>query len=285
MERAIVQRHDFVLTRGNAPVVAHLCRQLDGIPLAIELAAARIRSLSVEDINTRLDNRFRLLTGGDRSALPRQQTLRAAMDWSYDLLNPQEKTLLHRLSVFAGGWTLAAAEQVCAGEGTAGESIEDWEVLDLLTSLTDKSLALAETRGGTIRFRLLETVRQYAEERLAAGAEGEAVRRSYTGYFLEWAEDIKPKLRGPEQAQWLEVLEEEYNNLRHALALCSEEAEGGRKGLRLGTVLQHFWLMRGHFSEGREGLTTLLARPEVQEPTKLRADALNGAAILCRHAE
>ena len=120
VERAVVQRQDFVLTRSNVPVVAHLCQQLDGIPLAIELAAARVRSLSVEEINNKLDNRFRLLTGGSRTALPRQQTLRALIDWSYDLLNAQEKTLLCRLSVFAGGWTLAAAEQVGAGESLSG---------------------------------------------------------------------------------------------------------------------------------------------------------------------
>ncbi len=158
----------FALNRSNVAAVAQICSRLDGIPLAIELAAARVRSLSVEEVNARLDNRFRLLTGGLRTALPRQQTLRALIDWSYDLLTEQEKTALRRLSVFAGGWTLAAAETVCAGEG-----IEEWETLDLLTSLADKSLVTAETEANSTHYRLLETVRQYGADRLAEGGEGQ----------------------------------------------------------------------------------------------------------------
>src|SRR5262249_6216237 len=149
----------------NAPALAQVCHHLDGIPLAIELAAARVRAMSVEDINSKLDNRFRLLTGGDRTALMRQQTLRATIDWSYDLLNAREKVLLHRLSVLAGGWTLLAAEQVCCGQSAIGAGIEDWETLDLLTSLVDKSLVIVETKDDSIRYRLLETVRHYASER------------------------------------------------------------------------------------------------------------------------
>ena len=165
IERARAVRADFAVTDANAPAVAQVCFRLDGIPLAIELAAVRVRSLSVEDINARLNDRFRLLTGGARDMLPRQQTLRALIDWSYDLLTEQEKTLLRRLSVFAGGWTLAAAEAVGPGEGATGGVIEDWEVLDLLTSLVDKSLVVYEEGAdGGARYRLLETIRHYGRE-------------------------------------------------------------------------------------------------------------------------
>ncbi|MCW3099618.1 MAG: adenylate/guanylate cyclase protein [Chthonomonadaceae bacterium] len=280
VERAVVQRQDFVLTRRNVPVVAHLCRQLDGIPLAIELAAARVRSLSVEEINARLDNRFRLLTGGSKAALPRQQTLRALIDWSYDLLNVQEKTLLCRLSVFAGGWTLGAAEQVGIGENGGGESIEEWEVLDLMTSLVDKSLVPAQVHGESTRYHLLETVRQYARERLDATGEGESVQARHGDYFLMIAEEACRKLVGSEQAHWLEVLEEEHDNVRQALTLYERDTEAGEKGLRLGVALQQFWWTRGHLSEGRERLAALLAHPGGQESTRARADALNGAGML-----
>jgi predicted ATPase/class 3 adenylate cyclase len=278
VERALFHLPAFAVTNDNAPALASVCHRLDGIPLALELAAARVRSLSVEEINSKLDNRFRLLTGGSRTALPRHQTLRALIDWSYDLLNVQEKALLCRLSVFAGGWTLAAAEQV----GT-GASIEAWEVLDLLTSLADKSLVLAQPQGEVTRYRLLETVRQYARDCLAKSGESLLVRARHTDYFLTLAEEAAPKLKGSEQAQWIGVLEEEHDNLRQALAfyiIDVEETEGGVKGLRLGAALQQFWATRGHLSEGRERLRTLLAHPGGQEPTKARADALRCAGIL-----
>ncbi len=163
-----------------------LCSRLEGIPLAIELAAARVRALSVDQINAKLDHRFRLLTGGSRTALPRQQTLRALIDWSYDLLTGQERTLLCRLSVFAGGWTLDAAEAVCAGE-----SIEAWEVLDLLTGLVDKSLVVSETGEDSERYRLLETIRQYGAERLSESG-GEAVlHERHAAWFLAFAEQAR----------------------------------------------------------------------------------------------
>ncbi len=285
VERALFHLPSFAVTNQNAPALASLCHRLDGIPLAIELAAARVRSLSVEEINSKLDNRFRLLTGGSRTALPRQQTLRALIDWSYDLLTPQEKTLLCRLSVFAGGWTLAAAEQVGAGESLSGASLEDWEVLDLLTSLADKSLVLAQSQGETTRYGLLETVRQYARDRLTESGESLVVRARHGDCFLTLAEEVKPKLTGSEQGQWLGVLEEEHDNLRQALTLYAEDtedAEAGEKGLRLGAALQVFWWTRGHLSEGRERLAALLAHPGGQEPTKARAGALNGAGELAR---
>jgi predicted ATPase/class 3 adenylate cyclase/Tfp pilus assembly protein PilF len=280
IERALAVQSTFTVTNANAPALAQLCVRLDGIPLALELSAARMRSLSVEEINSKLDNRFRLLTGGSRTALPRQQTLRALIDWSYDLLNAQEKALLCRLSVFAGGWTLAAAEQVGAGENESGERIEDWEVLDLLTSLTDKSLVVAEAEQGHTRYHLLETVRQYARDRLAENGESLVIRTRHGACFLRLAEETNPKLTGSEQAYWFSLLEEEHDNFRLALTFYAEDTEGtaaGENGLRMGAALQYFWQTRGHLREGRERLYALLAHPRGQEPTKIRADALNGA--------
>jgi predicted ATPase len=270
LERATLIESTFVLTPQNAGSVGQLCVRLDGIPLALELAAARVRSLSVEEINARLDNRFRLLTGGSRTALPRQQTLRALIDWSYDLLNEQEKALLCRLSVFAGGWTLAAAEAV-----GAGEVIEDWEVLDLLTSLADKSLVVAEQSEGQTRYRLLETVRQYARDRLRESGEGEAVQERHQAFFVVLAEETEPQLRGPEQQLWLERLETEHDNLRVALEWRGDEAS-----LRLAGALERFWYVRGHFSEGRAWLGSAFSATAGLGRTAMRAKALNGAGAL-----
>ncbi len=285
VERALAVQSTFAVTNANAPALAQLCARLDGIPLAIELAAARIRSLSIEEINSKLDNRFRLLTGGNRTALPRQQTLRALIDWSYDLLTPQEKMLLCRLSVFAGGWTLGAAEQVCVGASDTQEDIEEWEVLDLLTGLVDKSLVVAQQDQERTRYRLLVSVRQYARERLTESGEEPAARTRHADCFLGLAEEVHSKLYGPEQAQWFEVLEEEHDNLRQALTLYAEDADEDEaaveKGLRLGVVLQMFW-RRGYPSEGRERLHTALRHPQGQEPPASRAAALNVAGVLAR---
>src|SRR5215217_5959585 len=166
IDRALAVAPGFAVTHQNAPAVAEICHRLDGIPLALELAAARVRVLAPEQNAARRDDRLRLLTGGGRTALPRQQTRRALVDWSYDLLSEQERTLLRRLSVFAGTWTLEAAEAVCAGDG-----IEDYEILDLLTQLVDKSIVIAEAHGNTTRYRLLETLRQYGAEKLAASGD------------------------------------------------------------------------------------------------------------------
>jgi predicted ATPase/class 3 adenylate cyclase/TolA-binding protein len=307
IERALFHLPGFAVTNQNAPALASVCHRLDGIPLAIELAAARVKSLSVEEINTRLDNRFRLLTGGSKTALPRQQTLRALIDWSYGLLNAQEKVLLTRLSVFSGGWMLAAAESVCCadeavgigqhqsdrGTPAAGKAIEappllptahcplpDFEVLDLLSGLADKSLVIAEPQGETTRYRLLETVRQYARDRLAEREESMVVRLRHRDYFLTLAEAAGPKLRGAEQAQWLSVLEAEHDNLRQALTFCLEEPEGGEAGLRLGAALWQFWLVRGHLSEGRQHLAAVLSRPMESVSMTARAQALYGAGVL-----
>jgi predicted ATPase/DNA-binding SARP family transcriptional activator/Tfp pilus assembly protein PilF len=305
LERAWLAGSDFQLSHQNAPTVASVCHRLDGIPLAIEMAAARVGVLSVEEINARLDDRFRLLTGGDRSALPRQQTLRALIDWSYDLLSEAEKRLLCRLSVFAGGWTLAAVEAICADFGfeildfglqptsSPGRSaadadsianpksqIQKEEVLDLLSSLVNKSLVIAQTQGETTRYYMLETVRQYARDRLSEVGESTAMRARHRDRFLALAEEVESKLHGSEQAHWLGVMEEEYNNLRQALTFCLESPEEGEAGLRLGATLARFWRVHGHLSEGRQWLTAVLSHPGAQGTSKARADALHGAGTL-----
>jgi predicted ATPase/class 3 adenylate cyclase len=273
-DRALLARPDFQVTPHNAAALASICHRLDGIPLAIELAAARVRSLSVEEINRKLDQRFQLLTGGSRTALPRQQTLRSLIDWSYDLLHDREKLLLQRLSVFVGGWTLDAAEQVCAGDGVA-----DQEILDLLTSLCDKSLVLVEQNDGGYRYRLLETVRQYAREWLLTSGGGETVRARHRDCFLALAEETHAKLKGPEQAKWLRRLEAEHENLRASLEWSLADA-GQSAGLRLCGALQYFWIMRGHFSEGRRWCERILADAGADERTPERANALSAAGLM-----
>jgi non-specific serine/threonine protein kinase len=254
LDRAAGAAPGFALTDRNVWAVAEVCRRLDGIPLAIELAAARMRGLTVEEIRARLDDRFRLLTGGSRTALPRQQTLRALIDWSYDLLGEPERALLRRLSVFAGGWTLAAAEAVCSGEPVPAE-----DVLDLLLRLVDKSLVQPEGQGAGTRYRLLETIRQYAREKLAESGEPGPVRDRHLRFFRELAEEGEPALRGPEQLVWLERLETEHDNLRAALdwSLMPGQAEAG---LAMAAALRWFWHLRGYWGEGRARLEAALAR-------------------------
>src|SRR5579859_642718 len=183
LDRAASTAPRFALTPANAPSVVQICQRLDGIPLALELAAARLRMLSVEQLAARLDDAFRLLTGGSRTALPRHQTLQALIDWSYDLLPPSEQTLLRRVAVFAGGWTLEAAESVCAGDG-----LEQASVADLLGRLIDKSLVLVSETAGVARYQLMETVRQYAQAKLAASGEADEVRRRQAEHYAAWAE-------------------------------------------------------------------------------------------------
>ena len=280
VDRAALVRPDFRLTDRNAPSIASICRRLDGIPLAIELAAARMRSLSAEEINRRLDQRFLLLTGGSRTALPRQQTLRSLIDWSYDLLQEPERLALQRLSVFAEGWTEAAAAQVCAGDG-----VQPHEVPDLLASLCDKSLVLAEERDDHTRYRLLETVRQYARERLLEQMGAEAVRGRHLECYLQHAEQAAAGLQGAEQTHWLRDLEEEHDNLRAALewSLVASTPAAATSGLRLCAALQRFWLMRGHLSEGRACCASILQMTAAEAPTRERADALNAAGVLAYH--
>jgi predicted ATPase/DNA-binding CsgD family transcriptional regulator len=247
----------FALTDDNAPTVADVCQQLDGIPLAIELAAARTRVLAVEQIAARLGDRFRLLTGGSPSALSRHQTLRATMDWSDGLLAETERILLRRLSVFAGGWTLDAAEAICCGGG-----VEDTDVLDLLTHLVDNSLIVVETQGGQMRYRLLETVRQYGQEKLRDAAEAADLRRRHRDWYLDLAELADVKLRGPEEDPWLKRLETEHDNLRAAIQWSKAEQDGAESELRLARALEWFWHLMGHWNEGRTRLEEALARSQ-----------------------
>jgi predicted ATPase len=230
--------------------------------------------MPVEQVEARLYDRFRLLTGGSRTALPRQQTLRALIDWSYDLLAAIEKALLLRLSVFAGGWTVETAERVCADQ-----MIEEWRILDVLTTLVDKSLVLYEEQGSTARYRLLETVRRYAAERLTESGESRRYRSRHSDYFLGMAEDAGAKMIGSQQGRWLDRLEADHDNLRQAFAFCLEE-EDCEAGLRLGAALQQFWLTRGYLSEGRDRLAAILSLPGAGAHSTARANALNGAGTL-----
>ncbi len=275
VERATGSQANFELNAQNAPAVASICRRLDGIPLAIELAAARVKALTVDQISTRLDDRFRLLTGGSRTALPRQQTLRAAIDWSYNLLGEHEKALLLRLAVFAGGWTLEAAETVCAGD-----PIDEYEVLDLLTQLLDKSLVNAEDLGGQSRYTFLETVRQYAREKLFDSLEGISLRQKHSVYFRQIAVDAKWKFEGPELPVWVQRHTREHDNFRAALEwACNDNAVDS---LWLVWGLVRFWEIKGFYSEGRQWLERALAVPGAESEEDLRMRVYNGLGNLCR---
>jgi predicted ATPase/class 3 adenylate cyclase/DNA-binding CsgD family transcriptional regulator/Tfp pilus assembly protein PilF len=267
-EHAVMHRQGFVLDEDNAAAVAAVCARLDGIPLALELAAGRLGSLSVSEISSRLGQRLRLLTWGSRTALPRHQTLRALIDWSYDLLNPEEQRFLDRLSVFAGGWTLEAAEAVTAADDSGA-----WQVLDHLSALVDKSLVQADETGGSTRYRLLETVRQYAAEHLALRAVAElgGTRLAHREYYLTVVETAAMQLRGPDEAAWLDRLKAEFDNIRAALAFSVADPDTAEPGLRLATGLRWFCTMRGHGGEILAALKVLLERPDALLPTRARA--------------
>ena len=271
LERAFAVRPDLRLSGQQAAAVAQVCARLDGIPLAIELAAARLRVLSVAQLATRLDQRFRLLTSGSRTALPRQQTLQAAIDWSYELLGTAERTLFNRLAVFSGGFSLEVAEIACAGRG-----IEQTDILETLARLVDKSLVVVEEREHETRYHLIETLRQYGRERLGASGEAEGAYRALCDWALALVERAAPELSGPQQALWIDRLEEEQDNLRAVLEWCRQHDTSA--GLRLAASQWHFWQMRGYFSEGRQWLEVLLSAAPA--PTGTRAVALRGAGIL-----
>jgi len=238
IERAGAVKSDFIVTNENAPAVAQVCSRLDGIPLAIELAAARVKGLSVDQISKRLDDRFQLLTSGSRTALPRQQTLRATIEWSYDLLSEPERLLLRRLAVFAIDWILEAAEAVCAGpdpaEGSTGITPE---VMDILLRLVDKSLVIAEEKGRQARYRMLESIRQYASEKLIESGEEESLRAHHLEFFLTFSEQAELKLNGAEQLIWLNGLGAEYANLQAAL-VWSRQAGSTQPKLRLARAME-----------------------------------------------
>lgn len=274
VERALHRTPDFSLAAGNVWAVAEICQRLEGIPLAIELAAARVGALTVEQISGRLDDSLSLLTAGNRTAMPRQQTLKATLDWSYDLLLEAEKKLFARLSAFVGGWTLEAAEAVGAGDG-----VEEGKILDLLSRLVGKSLVIAEPGGsGTRRYRMLEPVRQYGQSRLAEIGESGRVRRLHAAWFLDFAEQAEPELRGARQGLGLQRLEREHDNLRAALSWALEKREA-EFGLRLAGALGEFWHLHGHLSEGRRWLDSVLASEEVLSASA-RAKALARAGYI-----
>ncbi|WP_427895740.1 BTAD domain-containing putative transcriptional regulator [Kribbella sp. GL6] len=256
-DRASAVRADLA---SDPATMARICRALDGMPLAIELAAARLRTMSLEQLANRLDDRFRLLTGGSRTALPRHRTLRAVIDWSWELLSDLERSVLRRLSVFAGGANLEAAEQVCAG----GE-VESWEVLDLLTALTEKSLVVTTDDQ---RYRLLGTIKEYAQQRLEEAGETDATRRTHLGYFTELVETADPHLRRTEQLAWLAILEPDHDNIAAAMrgALTAGEAVGA---MRLAAAAGWYWWFAGHKVEGNEFLLAAPALPgDVPDDTR-----------------
>lgn len=281
MERASQVQPGLTLNASSAPVIARICSRLDGIPLAIELAAARLRMLSLEQIASRLDDAFRLLTGGSRTVLPRHQTLRALIDWSYNLLTHPERRLLVSLSVFAGGWTLEAAEAVCTTCGTD----EQADVFSLLGQLSDKSLVMvvkadytASGAGAGVRYRLLETIRQYAHEKSTEFPFIQEVRDRHLDYFLAQARQAEPYLRTRDQAAWLNLLDTELDNLR--LAMDWSLAARPREGLILATTLLWFWHIRGHHSEGSDWLERLLEVYPAADAPLLRAAALDTLGFL-----
>ena len=253
-DRARAAHSAFEVTRDNAAAVMDICRQVDGIPLAIELAAARVRALSLDEIRARLDDRFSLLTGGDRTALPRQQTLRGCIDWSCRLLDTAESMLLARLAVFAGGWSLKAAEAVC-GEG----DVDPRAVLDLLTHLVEKSLVAVDAERR--RYRLLDTVRQYARERLAESDPQDATRLRHALYFLALGEEATPHLRGgPEQKRWLALLDADEDNVRAAMTWALERSDHAELALRLCGTFYRFWMYRGQLQQAYAWCDTALTR-------------------------
>lgn len=277
VDRAQQTQPQFALTDDNAADVAQICRRLDGIPLALELAAARVRLLTPRQIAERLDDRFRLLTGGSRTSVARQQTLRATMDWSFDLLSPPERALLRRLAVFHRGFSLEAAEAVCGDPGPPDDEVQDLSVMDLLGQLLDRSLVSAEALSD--RYELLETVREYGLERLVEAGEVRIYRDRHADWCFQMARQAAAEYRGPDQALWLERLNRVHRDLRAALAWSLDNQDAERA---VGTAahLWWFWYLRGFLAEGRSWLERVLALPA--DPTALapRAEALLGAGAL-----
>ena len=273
IDRAVAAQPAFRMTDQNGTAIADICRRLDGIPLAIELAAAHVRALSVEEIAAHLTDRFRLLVRGDRTAVPRQQTLQALIDWSYDLLIEPERALLRRLSVFAGGWTLEAAEAVAAG----GEIAEP-DVLDLLSRLVEKSLVAADLDAA--RYRLLETVRRYALDRLGRAGEEARTRSRHLAFYLALAEKARPQLVGREQGAWLARLDLERENLLSAHAWCDDAPGGAESGLKLVSSMRRYWMIRGLLGLGHRVTVEALGRPGAQQRSLARWEALCDAGQL-----
>jgi predicted ATPase/class 3 adenylate cyclase len=276
IDRAQAVKPGFSPNLEELRLVAEICWRLDGIPLAIELAAARLKVLSLSEIARRLEDRFHLLTGGSRTALPHQQTLRALIDWSYELLSPSEQMLLRRLAVFARGRSLEAVEVICSGDG-----VESYDVLDLLSQLVDKSLVSMEPEeDGTPRYFLLESVWDYGRAKLEESGEAKAIRDKHLAYFLKLAREAEPQLVGPDQVKWIEALEIEEINLRFAVDWSLEDESRTALGLELAAALGRFWEVRGNLKIGRDYYAELLAKPAAQSRNVARAMALFGAGRL-----
>lgn len=282
IDRAGASNPGFALDEGNAGAVTAICHRLDGVPLALELAAARVRSMPVEQIAARLKDRFRLLNHGDPSAQPRQQTLRALLDWSHDLLDEPERCVFRRLSVFAGGWTLEGAEAVVAGPELARE-----DAADVLGRLVEKSLVALDADSG--RYRLLETVRQYAEEKLAAGDDGPATRSRHLAHFAALAEQAKRELVGPDQADWIERLDVERENLLAAHDWAAHSEDETQVGLNLVNAVKRYWINSGALELGLRVTLDALARPGSRKRNfgRLRGlfDAGQLGLVIGRYAE
>jgi predicted ATPase/Tfp pilus assembly protein PilF/predicted Ser/Thr protein kinase len=260
LERAISANPDFIPDLSQTQAVMKICNRLDGIPLAIELAAARVRALPVEEIAARLSDRFRLLTGGSRSAMPRQQTLQALIDWSHDLLTPDEKKLFRRLSVFAGGWNLASAESVCSTD-----DLDQAYILELLLHLVDKSLLNTTIRGREARYDMLETIRQYARDRLIQSDEIEKMRDRHLKCYCAFSEKAAPEFWRGQQLEWMDLLETEHDNIRAALEWSlanTSNPEYMDLGMRTATAILRFWMVRGYWVEGLNWITKLIAASE-----------------------
>lgn len=272
--RASAASPGFQMDAENAPWIAGICRRLDGIPLAIELAAARLRAFSVWQIAERLDSRFHLLTSNLRTTPLRHQTLEAALDWSFNLLSETEKIMLRRLSVFAIEWTLEAAEAVCSGGSIEMSGITEAEVMDSLSNLVDKSLVMVDSSLANQRYRFLETIRQYAYQTLVDAGEENIIRDNHLGYFLHWVEKNAAHLSGPDQSTWLDSFAAEHDNIRSALEWSHSSADRIGLGLRLGAACGRFWRLHGDFSEGRKRLTTMLHLSDPKDRTSARAWAL-----------
>jgi predicted ATPase/class 3 adenylate cyclase len=275
VERARLQNPGFSVTERDAPAIADVCARLDGIPLALELAAARMRLLSIDEINARLHDRFKLLTGGSRVAPERQQTLRALVSWSYDLLQDREQTLLDRLSLFSGGFDLRAAEEVCGAEPLLPD-----DVVDLLSSLVEKSLVMVEQANGAWRYGLLETIREFAQERLVDRDDVAATEARHCDYYLGIAKAAKKELEGPEQAEWIRRLEVELDNLRAAIASALAGRVDPVFAVKFEVALMRFRILRGYSTEARNNVRAALVLPGVREPNVARGHALYVGGVL-----
>lgn len=273
-ERAATARNDFAVTDANIAAIDEICRRLDGIPLAIELAAAQIRALPLTTISAQLQNRFRLLALGDRTHQPRQRTLEDLIGWSYGLLAPAEAMLFRRLAIFANGWTIPAAEAIAAAEPLTGSRI-----IELLARLVEKSLVLQEAETG--RYRLLETVRHFARGALDASPEAAELRRRHVDYFLALIETARPYLAGPEQAEWLARLDADRQNLSAAFARSAAFDDGVQLGARFVHAMRPYWYNRGLMMLGLLAMTNVLARPGIEQHGEQRYKTLFGAGQFC----